>query len=51
MDQCITTLLTLDGWEVMGVEATATGWRLTVDAPRPTGCGHCGHLTLHRHGT
>jgi transposase len=51
MDQSITTLLPLDGWEVIGVEETATGWRLTVDAPRPSQCPSCGASGLHGHGT
>ncbi|MCY0900209.1 MAG: ISL3 family transposase [Firmicutes bacterium] len=54
MDQWITTLLTLDGREVIGVAETATGWLLTVDASRPAQCPHGGHPDRHRqrpHGT
>jgi len=51
MDQYITTLLNLEGWEVIGMEETATGWRLTGDAPRPVQCAACGHPGLHGHGT
>lgn len=51
MDQCITTLLQLDGWEVTTVEEDATGWQVAVAAPRPAQCPHCGAARLHRHDT
>ncbi|MCL6563861.1 MAG: transposase, partial [Firmicutes bacterium] len=48
MDPWITTLLQLDGWEVTPVAETATGWQVTVAAPRPPQCPHCGNPRLHR---
>ncbi|MBX5466900.1 MAG: ISL3 family transposase [Firmicutes bacterium] len=36
---------------MIGLEETATGWLLTVDAPRPAHYSPCGHSDLHRHGT